>query len=77
MASKLQPCDEGFFETAPTRYVDTMDVPLPADLRDARASSSEATGRRARGGAEGLAGAGLAGAPARPGAERDASRSSR
>jgi hypothetical protein len=26
----LQPCDESFFDTAPKRYADAMDIPLPA-----------------------------------------------
>jgi len=41
MASKLQPCDEGFFDSAPTRYVATMDVPLPADRVWADLTSDE------------------------------------
>jgi hypothetical protein len=31
MRFELQPCDEQFFVTAPTRHVATMDVPLPAE----------------------------------------------
>jgi hypothetical protein len=31
MRFSLRPCDEGFFATAPARYVGTIDVPLPAD----------------------------------------------
>ncbi len=26
----MQPCDQTFFDAAPKRYVDTMDIPLPA-----------------------------------------------
>jgi hypothetical protein len=41
MRFALQSCDEGFFETAPARYVAAMDVPLPADRVWADLTSDE------------------------------------